>query len=471
MKLKMGHSKTPTLCASAPLCDIKLHSYSATPYFKHALKSLLGFLLLGAYACNRTNATLENPASSQQPPKPAAKNIIRTEAITPKPIRIDINSLPAPFATDSASKSPQVVPIPQNPTLRVPPGFTVNVYAENLDAPRWLALTPTGDVLVTETKQNRIRLLRDPNKDGTADTKITFATAANGLNIPFGMTFAGNNFFLGNTNAVLQFSYTKGQQQLSGTGKKITDLPGGGYNQHWTRNVVASPDSNKLYVSVGSESNVDEEPLPRASVQVMNLDGSQRQTFASGLRNPIGLDFNPVTKELYATVNERDGLGDNLVPDYFTRIRQGEFYGWPYAYMKPSYLDPRQSMNGKSKRPDLTAKTRTPDVLFESHSAALGLQFYDGNKFPEKYRNGAFAAFRGSWNRNSGTGYKIVFIPFNSQGRPQGYYEDFLTGFLLDPSIPRTWARPVGLLVVPDGSLLFTDEANNRIYRIQYVRS
>ncbi len=433
---------------------------------------ILGFLLLtGAYACNQTSVTLENPASSQQPQKVAAKNIIRTEPLSPNPIRIDINNLPAPFATDSASKSPQVVPIPQNPTLRVPDGFAVNVYAENLDAPRWLALTPTGDVLVTETRQNRIRSLGDRNNDGIAETKTTFATAANGLNIPFGMAFAGNSFFLGNTNAVLRFPYTQGQQQLNGTGNKITDLPGGGYNQHWTRNVVASPNGDKLYVSIGSESNVDEEPLPRASVQVMNLDGSQRQTFASGLRNPIGLDFNPVTKELYATVNERDGLGDNLVPDYLTRIRQGEFYGWPYAYMKPNYLDPRQVVNGKSKRPELAASTRTPDVIFESHSAALGLQFYDGKTFPEKYRNGAFAAFRGSWNRNSGTGYKVVFIPFDSKGRPQGYYEDFLTGFLLDPTVPTTWARPVGLLVAADGSLLLTDEANNRIYRIQYVKS
>jgi glucose/arabinose dehydrogenase len=438
---------------------------------KSLLKSILAFTLLtGISACNQTNATLDKPVSSSQAqnPKPTNNQIIPTEALTPNPIRIEINKLPPPFASESASKSPQVVPIPQNPTLRVPPGFTVNVYAEGLDAPRWLALTPTGDVLVTETKQNRIRLLRDTNKDGIADVKTNFATTTNGVDIPFGMTFAGDYFFLGNTNAVLRFPYKKGQQQLNGSGEKITDLPGGGYNQHWTRNVVASPDGNKLYVSIGSQTNVDEEALPRASVQVMNLDGSQRQTFASGLRNPIGLDFHPITKELYTTVNERDGMGDDLVPDYFTRIRQGEFYGWSYAYLTPKLLDPRQTVNGKSKRPDLVARTTTPDVLFQAHSAALGLQFYDRKKFPAKYQNGAFAAFRGSWNRNSGTGYKLVFIPFNTKGRPQGYYEDFLTGFLLDPNIPTTWGRPVGLLVLPDGSLLFTEEANNRIYRIQY---
>ncbi|MBD2167315.1 sorbosone dehydrogenase family protein [Calothrix membranacea FACHB-236] len=442
------------------------------------LERFLPLLLLftTVTACNQTSASLDDstpqPSASvvqqaqNSPQQP--KNVVRTEAISPTPIRISLNNLPAPFATESASKRPEVVSIPQNPLLRVPSGFTVNVFAEGLDAPRWLALTPNGDVLVTETRQNRIRLLRDSNGDGVADVRKTFASSQNGLNIPFGMAFGANSFFLGNTDAVLQFPYSKGQQQLSGTGKKIADLPGGGYNQHWTRNVVVSPDSNKLYVSVGSESNVDEEPLPRASVQQMNLDGSRQQTFAYGLRNPVGLDFHPVTKELYTTVNERDGIGDDLVPDYFTRIQQGEFYGWPYAYLTPNNLDPRQKANNQSKRPDLAARTLTPDVLFQAHSAALGVQFYDGQTFPQKYRNGAFVAFRGSWNRDRGTGYKVVFVPFNNQGRPQGYYEDFLTGFLLNPATPTTWGRPVGLLVLPDGSLLVTEEANNRIYRIQY---
>lgn len=448
---------------------------------KKPARLILPVLLLTAFACSQTVATPENhlqnstqvsttELAQNQNIKQAKNTTIPTQPLNPTPIRIDIKNLPKPFTTDSASKSPQVIPIPENPSLNVPAGFKVNVYAENLEAPRWLALTPSADVLVTETRQNRIRLLRDTNGDGVADVKTTFAGAQNGLNIPFGMTFAGNYFFLGNTNAVLRFPYAKGQQQLSGVGEKITDLPGGGYNQHWTRNVVAAPDGNKIYVSIGSESNVEEESIPRASVQVMNLDGKNRQTFASGLRNPVGLDFHPVTKELYTTVNERDGLGDDLVPDYFTRIRQGEFYGWPYAYLAPNYIDPRQTANNKSKRPDLVKNTRTPDVLFQAHSAALGLQFYDGKTFPAKYQNGAFAAFRGSWNRNAGTGYKVVFIPFDTNGRPQGYYEDFLTGFLQDPSIPTTWARPVGLLVAPDGSLLITDEANNRIYRIQYQK-
>ncbi|MBD1920250.1 sorbosone dehydrogenase family protein [Microcoleus sp. FACHB-831] len=429
---------------------------------------LLLLLITTTAACDSTRASSENqPADAATQPKQQTKNVIKTQPLTPQPIRISLNNLPKPYASDSASKSPDVVSIPQNPTLRVPAGFTVTVFAENLNKPRWLALTPAGDVLVTETPQNRITLLRDTNGDGVADVRKAFATSQNGVNIPFGMAFADGAFFVANTGEVLRFPYTKGQQQITGSGKKIATLTPGGYNQHWTRNVVASPDGKKLYVSIGSRSNVDEEPLPRASVQVMNPDGSNQQTFAYGLRNPVGLDFHPTTGELYATVNERDGIGDDLVPDYFTRIKQGEFYGWPYAYLAPNLIEPRQTSNGKSKRPDLVAKTKTPDVLFQAHSAALGLQFYDGKTFPEKYRNGAFAAFRGSWNRNQGTGYKVVFVPFTN-GRPQGYYEDFLTGFLLNPAGPTTWGRPVGLLVLPDGSLLVTEEANNRIYRIQY---
>lgn len=278
---------------------------------------------------------------------------VPTKAIAAESIKVSLGNLPEPYASDSASKSPQVIAPPAEATLNVPEGFVVNVFAEGLDKPRWLALTPNGDVLVTETRENRIRRLTDADGDGVAEGKETFATAQNGLNIPFGMTFAGGSFFLGNTDEVLRFPYTVGQGALEGKGEQIATLPGGGYNQHWTRNVVASPDGKQLYVSIGSQSNANEEPLPRASVQQMGLDGSNMQTFASGLRNPVGLDFHPVTGELYATVNERDGLGDDLVPDYFTRIQAGEFFGWPYAYLSPKNLDPRQLVNGRSKRPEL----------------------------------------------------------------------------------------------------------------------
>jgi glucose/arabinose dehydrogenase len=398
----------------------------------------------------------------------APQNLIRTEPLAVQPIQIRVGDLPQPYASDSASKSPNVVAIPANPTLQVPQGFTVNVFAEGLDRPRWLALTPTGDVLVTETRQNRIRLLRDSNGDGAAEVNQPFATAANGLATPFGMAFADGYFFLGNTAEVRRYPYQPGQTQLSGSGERIADLPADGYNNHWTRNVIVSPDGQQLYVSIGSATNVDREPLPRASVQVMNLDGTNQRTFAYGLRNPVGLDFHPTTSELYTTVNERDGLGDDLVPDYLTRIQAGEFYGWPYAYLTPDNLDPRQTPGGRSRNAAIVAQTRTPDVLFQAHSAALGLQFYDGTTYPDRYRNGAFVAFRGSWNRSRGTGYKLVFVPFGTDNRPVGHYEDFLTGFLTNPTGPDTWGRPVGLLTLPDGSLLFTEEANGRIYRVQY---
>ncbi len=441
---------------------------------------LLGLGLGSCHAIEASRATPESqPSSFAGSPQAdetnqakaipiAAANAIQTKSFNPQPIHITPTQLPPPYASNSASKSPNVIPIPPHPTLNVPAGFVVNVFAEGLDRPRWLALTPTGDVLVTETRRNRIQLLRDTNGDGVADVQKTFAQAQNGIDIPFGMAFSKDAFFLGNTAAVLRFPYQPGQQQLTGTGQKITDLPGGGYNQHWTRNVIVSPDRTKLYVTIGSRSNLDEEPLPRASVQVMNLDGSNRQTFASGLRNPVGLAFHPTTHALYTTVNERDTLGDDLVPDYLTRLQAGQFYGWPYAYLTRDRLDPNHVRNGHSVRPDLAAQTQTPDVLFQAHSAALGLQFYDGKTFPETYRNGAFVAFRGSWNRDQGTGYKVVFVPFNASGRPQGYYEDFLTGFLVYPTGPDTWGRPVGLLVLRDGSLLVTEEGNGRIYRIQY---
>ena len=410
-----------------------------------------------------SDASNDTVASAAQTPPP--NRIVPTQSLTPNPIQITLAELPQPFASQSASQSPTVISIPDNASLQVPEGFVVNVYAEGLERPRWLALTPTGDVLLAETRQNRIRLLRDDDGDGVAEINQTFADASNGLNSPFGMAFADGYFFLGNTGEIRRFTYGEGQRQLTGQGEKIADLPTGG---HSTRNVAVSPDGRQLYVSIGSRSNVDQEPLPRASVQVMNLDGSNAQTFAYGLRNPVGLDFHPSTGELYTTVNERDGLGDDLVPDYLTRIRSGEFYGWPYAYLAGDRLDPRQAPNGRSRNPNLVAQTRSPDVLFQAHSAALGLQFYDGTTFPEQYRNGAFVAFRGSWNRSQGTGYKIVFVPFNAEGRPVGHYEDFVTGFLVDPSVPATWGRPVGLLVLPDGSLLFTEEGNGRIYRVQY---
>ncbi len=393
---------------------------------------------------------------------------IETQTLDPDPIEIRLKDLPRPRHSENANKSPDVVRIPDHPTLNVPKGFRVKIFADKLTHPRWLALTPEGDVLVTETPKNRIRILRDKDGDGVADETAVFASEAEGLNIPFGMAFSEGFFYLANSDAVLRWAFQKGQLQLRGRGEKVAALPEGGYHQHWTRNVRVGPDGH-LFVTIGSESNCSVEPSPRASVQRMDLDGAHMETFASGLRNPVGLDFHPVSHEAYVTVNERDGLGDDLPPDYFTRIRSGEFFGWPYVYLSPDLADPRFTKRKEDNLPEeLIRKTRTPDVLIQAHSAALGLAFYQGKTFPAHYQNGAFVALRGSWNRSNGTGYKIIFIPFGDDNRPRGYYEDFVTGFLLDPKTPTTWGRPVGMLCLPDGSILFTEESNNRIYRVQF---
>jgi glucose/arabinose dehydrogenase len=277
------------------------------------------------------------------------------------------------------------------------------------------------------------------------------------------MAFAGGHFYLGNQGEVRRYPWREGQARLEGEGERITELPGGGYNQHWTRNVVLAPDGERLFVTVGSRTNAEPEPEPRASIFVMALDGSERRTFASGLRNPVGLAFHPRTGALYATVNERDHLGDGLVPDFFARIEDGAFYGWPWAYLAPGNVDPRL----RDRPRELVRRTRTPEVLFEAHSAALGLAFYDADAFPARYRGGAFVAHRGSWNRSRGTGYRIVFVPFDGDA-PRGTYEPFVGGFLIDPAGPTTWGRPVGVLATPDGALLFTDETGGRVYRVSY---
>lgn len=393
---------------------------------------------------------------------------IATETLDPRPIRVTVESLPRPFATPSATKSPDVVAPPENARLRVPRGFAVQVFAERLPNARWIVEAPDGAVLVAQSRENRIARLVDRDRNGVAEDVSTFAGDDNGLDLPFGMAFGAGAFFLGNQDEVKRYDFRSGQARLEGEGRRIAELPGGGYRQHWTRNVVMAPEGDRLFVSVGSRSNADPEPEPRASVLVLRLDGSRPRTFASGLRNPVGLDFHPRTGALWATVNERDGLGDDLVPDYLAQIDEGEFFGWPYAYLAPSNVDPRLARDGRSARPDLAARTSTPEVLFQAHSAALGLAFYDRDRFPERYRGGAFVAFRGSWNRARGTGYEIVFVPFDEAGRARGTYEPFVTGFLVDPSGPTTWARPVGVLVHSDGSLLFTDEGNGRVYRVVY---
>ena len=408
------------------------------------------------------------PAEAAETPTDSA---VPVEALKPEAIRVSVEDLPAPFASDSVRNSPQVIVPPENFTLNVPEGFAANLFAEGVEKARWLALTPDGDVLVSCGRTNKVYLLQDTDGDGVSDRRNLFLGEKNGANLPFGMDFAETDgrwyFYLGNTNAVLRYPYQKGQTSLTAAPVPITELPGDGYNQHWTRNVRVAPDGEHLFVTVGSESNVDQEAPPCAAVLRMKLDGTERSVFGSGLRNPVGLDFEPESGDVYVNVNERDELGDDLVPDYLTRVRQGGFYGWPYAYLTPENIDPRRTVgvDGASERPELVAETITPDVLYQSHSAALGLAFCDSDEWPERYRGGAFSALRGSWNRDRGTGYKIVFVPFEN-GRPTGVYEDFVTGFLLDPSVPKTCGRPVDVCFASDGALLFTEESNGRVYRI-----
>jgi glucose/arabinose dehydrogenase len=341
------------------------------------------------------------------------------------------------------------------------------LFMGGLTSPRYLIYTPTNDILVSEPNVNRISCLVDSDHDGYPDKRLTFADASNGLNYPYGMAFANGYFYIGNRDATRRYLWSSGSRNISGTGEIVMTYT---QNGHVTRTVVISPNGNQMFVGIGSATNVDVEPLPRASIQQANLNGKNQTTFASGLRNPVGLDFHPITKDLYVACQERDRLGDELVPDYFTRVKQKDFYGWPYSYMSSKLTDPRRRLsNGTSERSDLVSLTKIPDVLFQAHSAVLDMRFYTGHQFPKRYRNGAFAAFHGSWNRNNGTGYKIVFIPFNSKtNRPMGYYEDFVAGFLTNPSGPDTFGRPVGLLVLKDGSLLFTEDGNNRIYQVQY---
>jgi glucose/arabinose dehydrogenase len=305
-------------------------------------------------------------------------------------------------------------------------------------------------------------VLRDKNKDGKVDERFVFAT---GLAQPFGMAFWKDYFYVANTNAVVRFRYKPGQTAASGEPEEVASLPGQGYNQHWTRNIIFNAAGTKMYVTVGSKSNVDAEADPmRAAIIEYNPDGTGKRIFASGVRNPIGLAFNPTTRGLWAAVQERDLIGDDLVPDYVTSIKADAFYGWPFSYIGQNE-DPRR----KGERPELVKKAIVPDVLIQAHSAVLGLVFYEGRMFPAEYRNDAFVALHGSWNRSKRTGYKIIRIRMKN-GKPVGGYDDFLVGWMLGEDKPEVWGRPVGLLILPDGSMLITDDGANKIWRVSYAK-
>jgi len=374
----------------------------------------------------------------------------------------DPTKLPPPFHTESARRPSRVVPPPAGAKLTVPKGFKINVFAEGgFRVPRWMALSPNGDVFLADSRANTVYVLRDKNKDGVAEERFVFS---NKLSQPFGMAFHKDWFYVANTDSIVRFKYKPGQTEASGEPEKLVELTPGGYNQHWTRNILFSPDGTKLFVSIGSATNVSVEADPkRAAISVYDPDGKNHRIFAGGLRNPIGLAWNPATGELWTAVNERDGLGDDLVPDYATSVKEGGFYGWPYSYLGQTE-DPRR----KGERPDLVKKAIVPDVIFQSHVAALGIQFYSGKMFPREYRGDAFVAFHGSWNRQKLSGYRVVRIKFNNGKLVGNSYEDFVTGWLLDENSNEVWGRPVGLLVHTDGSLLITDDGGNKIWRVSY---
>ncbi|GAV07471.1 hypothetical protein RvY_17300 [Ramazzottius varieornatus] len=386
---------------------------------------------------------------------------------------IDPASLPPPFATESRDREARVVPLPADVPLTAPKGFRVNVFSghdepEIYGAPRQMVLAPNGDIFLTDMMRDQIHVLRDTNKDGVADQRFLFASY--GLEAPFGLAFNGNYLYVGNVDEVVRFSYKPGQVTASGPPEFVVKLTNETRNfGHTTRNIVFSQDGTKFYVSVGSSGNVDIETNPiRAGISVYNADGSNHAVYASGIRNPVGLAFNPTTGLLWAAVNERDELGEDLVPDFVTSVRQGGFYGFPYSYLGQN-VDPRIPAN--ESRPDLVEKALVPDVLLTSHSAALGLAFYTGAMFPEEYKGDAFVALHGSWNRWNMTGYKIIRIKFASDGKPiRNEYMDFLTGWLPHWDSSQVYGRPVGILVNTDGSLLISDDGARKIWRLSYVK-
>jgi glucose/arabinose dehydrogenase len=334
----------------------------------------------------------------------------------------------------------------------------VRVYAKDFTVPRFLAVAPNGDIFVADTGAGQIVILRDPAHGGGTPQKELFA---NKLSRPFGIAFHEDYVYVGNTNEVVRFHYDKQTSKRTGEVEHVLDLPKGG--GHWTRTVAFSPDGTKLYVSVGSSSNIDiEKDQRRAAVLVSDPDGKNARIFASGLRNAVGLGIEPVTGEVWVSVNERDELGDNLPPDYFTSIKDGGFYGWPYSYIGAN-VDPRV----KPQQPDLVAKAIIPDVLLGAHVAPLQFTFYTGKQFPALYRGGAFIAEHGSWNRATRNGYQVAFVGFKN-GKAVEDPVPFLTGFVPDPKGKDVDGRPVGVAVAPDGSLLVSDDGAGVVYRVSY---
>jgi len=362
--------------------------------------------------------------------------------------------LPAPFHTPAAANGPKVIAQPDGKKLQLPAGFVAEEWASGFKKARVLMELPDGTVLVSDSVADGTVEAIGPDK--------TRKTLLKGLDRPFSLAFHKNYLYVTEAQAIKRYPFDVKKVE-AGAPEKIVPLDGYGKG-HWTRG-LAFDKQGKLYVSVGSGSNVDAgDPKNRAAVNVYNPDGSGHEIFATGLRNPVAIHFQPESGKLWSTVQERDGLGDDLVPDFFTEVKQGAFYGWPYAYIGPNE-EPRR----KGEAPDLVKKTIVPDVLLPSHVAVMDFTFYTGKSFPSKYKNGAFLAYRGSSNRAKRVGYSVVFIPFQ-KGRPSGPAEDFLTGWMLGEDAKEVWGRPVGIAQLKDGSLLVSEDANNKIWRISYKK-
>ena len=377
---------------------------------------------------------------------------------------ITIKDLPQPFATESATNGPKVVARPENAWPKTLPGFKVDLFATGLTNPRIMRIAPNGDIFLAETSAGDIKVFRGMTSDGKPEQVKVFAT---GLNTPFGIAFypPGKNpewVYVANMDSVVRFPYHDGDMTSSASPQHLLDLPGGGH--HRSRDIVFSPDGKKMFVSVGSDQNVDDAPTEknRADILELNPDGSGLRVYASGIRNPVGIAINPTTGELWCSVNERDGLGNNLVPDYITHVQDDGFYGWPWWYMGGNQ-DPRMA----GKHPELKDKVITPDVILQPHNASLQMTFYEGKQFPSEYAGDIFAAEHGSWNRAPRAGYEVIRVPLHQTGHASGEYEDFLTGFVVDDQ--SVWGRPVGVAVAPDGSLLVSDDGSGSIWRVSYA--
>jgi glucose/arabinose dehydrogenase/cytochrome c2 len=379
--------------------------------------------------------------------------------------RITTADLPPPYSTPSAQNGPDVVAPPPGAHPYVPPGFRVDVFAHDLIGPRLLRVSPTGDLFVAESQAGRVRVLRAAGGTRAAERSAIFAS---GLDRPFGIAFYPPGLdpkwvYVAETNAVVRFPYANGDMTARAAPQTIVPQLTSGRGGHWTRDVAFSLDGKQMFVSIGSGSNVAEgysDERDRADVLVFDPEGQDRQVYASGIRNCVGLAVHLTTGDLWCSTNERDGLGDDLVPDYITRVRRGAFYGWPWFYLG-DHEDPRHA----GERADLAGTIALPDVLLQAHSASLQMTFYDKAAFPPKYRGAAFASLHGSWNRGKRTGPKVIAVPLEG-GVPTGEYEDFMTGFVVDDD--AVWARPVGVAVARDGALFVSEDGNGTIWRIAF---